>query len=399
MDLGQVSRHLSSLTSKRGSVSDQTEERGATTELFRSENLVVRRVGGFSRDACVVTFDSFTDTRTLGRPGFGQGFLHSREIDAIHVIARENDWYQYAEMGDAMATVHAATRDYHRVVTYGSSMGAYAAIRLAGLAGAHAIVALSPQYSIDPKIVPFEYRWEEPSRRFQAVWERTLPYPDVEDAYVAYDPDNLDIKHLALFDQQFRFTHVRLPGAGHPVTGYLVELDLLEGMVQQACRGAIDVPALQEAAWAGRERSPQYFAVKATRVKDRTKRIELLEEAVRLAPNNPDVRCRLGLQLGKAGRFVEAEEAHRAALEIAPGHTNLLLHYSYTVERRGDLAGALAIMEEVVANSGGASLYLSRLGWLRARVAGQRVPKMRWWRKWWMRLLGRGHSRSISAGR
>ena len=375
------------------------EERGGTAELFRSTNLVVRRIGGFSRSACVVTFDSFTDDRTLDRHGFGQGFFQAREIDAIHVIARENDWYQYVEMADAMAAVHAATRAYGRVVTYGSSMGAYAAIRLAGLAGAHVALALSPQFSIDPAIVPFEYRWEEAGLRVRPVWERTLPYPVLEQAYVLYDPDDLDARHMALFDRQFQFTHVQLPGAGHPVTGYVAELGLLEGMVQQACRGTVDVPALQAAAWERREQSPQHFMVQATRAHERAVKIELLQRAACLAPGNPDVRCRLGIQLGKAGRFEEAVAAHTASLEVAPGHPNLLLHFSYTVERRGDIAGALAVMQEALANSGGAALYQTRVAWLQARVDGKRVPMPSLWRRWWAQLQGRGDGRSRSSGR
>ena len=86
------------------------EERGTTTELFRSNDLLVKRVGGYSPDACVVTFASFTDHRTLDRAGFGEHFLRTREIDAIHVLSRENDWYQYPETPDAMAAIHAATR-------------------------------------------------------------------------------------------------------------------------------------------------------------------------------------------------------------------------------------------------------------------------------------------------
>ena len=291
---------------------------------------MVRHIGGFSRDACVVTFDSFTDHRTLDRPGFGQAFLCSRSIDAIHVLSRENDWYQYPETADAMAAVQAVTQGYKRVLTYGSSMGAYAAIRLAGLAGAHAALALSPQFTIDPAVAPFEYRWEEPSRRFRPVWDRTLPYPVLDQAYIAYDPDDLDAKHLALFDQHLRFTHLRLPGAGHPVSGFLADLGMLEGLVLQACQGGIDVAGVQAEAWDARERSPQYFAIRATRVKERAEKIELLQRAVSVAPGNPDMRCRLGVQLGKAGRFEDADAAHRASLKIAPGHPNLLLHYSYT---------------------------------------------------------------------
>jgi hypothetical protein len=50
-------------------------------ELFRSADLVVRQVGGFSRDVLVVTFDSYTDQgdphtsyRDLDRWGFGENF-------------------------------------------------------------------------------------------------------------------------------------------------------------------------------------------------------------------------------------------------------------------------------------------------------------------------------------
>jgi len=32
-------------------------------ELFRSADLVVRQVGGFSRDVLIITFDSYTDHR------------------------------------------------------------------------------------------------------------------------------------------------------------------------------------------------------------------------------------------------------------------------------------------------------------------------------------------------
>lgn len=380
-------------------MTNEPEPRGNTTELFRSNDLVVRRIGGYSKNACVVTFGSFTDHRTLDRAGFGEHFLRTREIDAIHVLSRENDWYQYPEIPEAMAAIQAATTSYIRVVTYGSSMGAYAAIRLAGLVGAHCALSLSPQYSIDPAVTPFEYRWEEASRRFHPLWERTLPFPNLEQAYIAYDPADLDAKHLALLSKKFDFTHVKLPGAGHPVTGYLVELDLLESMVQQACQGPLDVPALTAKAWEHRRESPQYFAVLATRVRKRSQRIEMLQQAAALAPRNADIRCRLAVQLGKASRFKEAIAIHQQALAIEPGHPNLLLHYSYTVERTGDLPGALALMKEAAKQAAGSTVYNSRVAWLQARVAGERVPMPSQWRVWRARLLGRGNGRAASAGR
>ena len=188
--------------------------------MFRSPDLLVVHVGGFGRDICVVTFTSFTDTQTLERDGFGESFLQSRRTDAIHVISRGNDWFQYAEMEAALACVRNAAAAYARVMTYGASMGGYAAIRLAGLAGAHCALALSPQYSILPNTVRFEYRWPEAGRRLRPVWEGTLPLPALPAAFIVYDPLNMDAQHAELFAAAgFRFTAIRLRNAGHQVAG------------------------------------------------------------------------------------------------------------------------------------------------------------------------------------
>jgi len=129
-------------------------------EIFRSSELAVRSVCDFGSKTCVVTFDGYTDIRTLDRPGFGEGFFQSHQIDAIHILSRENDWYQYPELPSAARTVAELVKRYDRVVAYGSSMGAYAAIRFGGLAGASVALAISPQFSIDPRVARFERRWK-----------------------------------------------------------------------------------------------------------------------------------------------------------------------------------------------------------------------------------------------
>ena len=102
----------------------------AAQELFRSDHLLVRRVGGFGGTLCYLTFASYTDDRTLDRPGFGEDFFRGRGIDAIHVLSRENRWYQHPELMDALAAVAGATGGYPRVIAYGSSMGGFAALHL-----------------------------------------------------------------------------------------------------------------------------------------------------------------------------------------------------------------------------------------------------------------------------
>ena len=339
-----------------------------TPALFRSPNIAVRTVGGFGSSCCVVTFDSFTDARTLDRPGFGEAFFRSRGIDAIHVISRENDWYQYPEMEAAMRPVHAASRAYRRVVTYGSSMGAYAAIRLGGLAGAHCALAMSPQYSIDPAVTPFERRWPGSRERFAPVWERRLPFPALEEAYLVYDPNDPDGRHAALFQRDLAFTSVPLKQAGHTASGYLQEVGLLQDVVLSVCDRTFDVPAVIAEAWHRRERSPQHFIARAEQSRKPAERLALFEQAVRMAPDHIACISGLAVELSRAGRFADSLAWHRKAVSLDPVHPGRLSLYSLTLERSGDYAAALAVLEEVAVMTNGTLLNAGRLQALRDRV-------------------------------
>ncbi len=130
----------------------------AAIELYRSADLLVRARIGFDAPYCVVTFHSYTDNRTLDRDGFGEAFFVSRSVNAIHILSRDNDWYLLPDIDRALEAASGAAKSFDRVTTYGSSMGAFAAIRLGRLAGATTAIALSPQFSLDPRVVPFEDR-------------------------------------------------------------------------------------------------------------------------------------------------------------------------------------------------------------------------------------------------
>jgi tetratricopeptide (TPR) repeat protein len=339
-------------------------------ELFRSPDLVVRKVGDHGKSCCVVTFDSFTDVREVDRPGFGEAFLDNAGVDAIHIIPRENTWYQLPEMLEAMACVHAATREYARVVSYGSSMGGYAALRFAGAAGATAALALSPQYSIDPALVPWEERWLEPGKHFRPVWEGKLPLPDLPEAYVAYDPLNIDRKHIALLARQMRFEPIPLEQGGHPVTGFLAETGMLKQLILSICRNVFDREGFASEISARRTRSPQYFITRADGVAwwRYDKRLALIRQAVALAPDSATSVRRLAIELRYAKRFDEAFAMHQRSLELAPGHPNMMLQYSLTLERAGEVKAALSVQEELYAIANGAVMYQPRLDALRARV-------------------------------
>jgi hypothetical protein len=236
-------------------------------ELFRSVDLVVRQVGSFSRDVLVVTFDSYTDHRDphtsygeLDRWGFGENFLRDRAIDAVHVIGGDNNWYQYPEMPDAMAVIATVARAYRRVISYGSSMGGYAAIRYGGAAGAEAALAISPQFSIDPAVVPFEWRWDVESQQIDFALERSWTPAFVATAYILFDPRTLDRRHMTLFAKQSRVVPVPMPNSGHSIARFLADNGLLQQAVFDVANGAFNARALRRAARAALDRqSPRHF--------------------------------------------------------------------------------------------------------------------------------------------
>ena len=172
----------------------------AAIELYRSADLLVRARIGFDSPYCVVTFGSYTDNRTLTRDGFGEAFFISRSVNAIHILSRDNDWYLLPDIDRALEAASGAAKPFDRVTAYGSSMGAYAAIRLGRLAGATTAIALSPQFSLDPRVVPFEDRWPVETRRPDYEIERRLARTGfVPSAYVFYDPSDPDARHADLF--------------------------------------------------------------------------------------------------------------------------------------------------------------------------------------------------------
>lgn len=96
----------------------------------------------------VVCFDTiFGDNR---ESGFGTDFLKKEKIESVFVSPRKNSFYQYLS-GKSLALILAEVLEKKRVVTYGSSLGGYAAIYYSGFLNATA-VALSPICSILPEV-------------------------------------------------------------------------------------------------------------------------------------------------------------------------------------------------------------------------------------------------------
>jgi pimeloyl-ACP methyl ester carboxylesterase len=347
-----------------------------TETLFRDHDIHVRRRAAHGSRCCVVTFDSFSDLGTIDRPGYGEAFLDRSGIDAIHVVGRDNAWYQYTGIPAAMTAIRSAAAGYDRVVTYGSSMGGYAAIRLAALAGAHAVFALSPQFSINPRLVFWERRWPDNAARFRDVWESALPWPSPAEAYIAYDPRTPDSRHVALIRARFPCRAMPLPYTGHPVTGFLAETGLLQQAILAICAGTFDWRSFTAAALAQREHAPLALVERANadwRL-SRRRRIAMMRDALRRAPENAVVACRLGQQLTRAGLFDEALAHHRRAIALEPTQPYFAWAATFCLDAMGRPAEALATMQAIPPEAFTQPRYRQRLDHLRSRTASAPSP-------------------------
>ena len=320
------------------------------TLAYRSADLEVRHVPAGDGRRHVVTFDPWHADLTLDRPAFGEAFLAKEGIAATHVLTRGNDWYQYPELFEALAAARATTAGAERVVTYGSSMGAYAAIRFIDAVGAHGALALSPQYSVDPRKAPFEDRWGQAQRAIRFVDAIDGPVRSGCVPTIVYDPRSIDRLHVARFRDDIPIAEIRIPHAGHPATTYALEAGLLRQMLFDLLDDTLDVRATEAALRARRGTLPLYFSLLADAQptwRPRTS-VALARRAAEMAPKSAVAHHYLAMRLAAAGAYAEAGTAHRASIALARDPV-FLSAYSATLRAAGDLPAALAAAREAEA--------------------------------------------------
>ncbi|MFN0113166.1 MAG: hypothetical protein ACKVPY_00660 [Paracoccaceae bacterium] len=248
-----------------------------------------------SPDVLVVTFDNLDiamGKREDRRP-WGYGFIEAQGWSMLGVMANGWTWYRDPWVAGEFDRLRdeGFFRRFGRVVFYGASMGGYAACAFVGAAEGAEAVAISPQSTLDKRLVPWE-------TRYKAVWDRDFsgPYGDAAEASraaakvtILYDPyEPLDAGHVARFTGA-NVVRLRTPLMGHRLGSSLSQMGILSGVMLKALDGS-----LSEAGF--------YRALRARRDFPRYQR-ELFERAV--------ARGRPGLAR-QVGRWVLARGDNRA---------------------------------------------------------------------------------------
>jgi tetratricopeptide (TPR) repeat protein len=216
------------------------------------------------------------------------------------------------------------------------------------MAGASVALAISPQFSIDPRTARFERRWKYDSDRIDFSLERMLKAPFVDTAYIVYDPHDADRRHADMFRRRTRVIDVRLPNAGHPATGAIAQAGLLTDLVLDVVHDRLDIDEVARRMLERHEGNPQFHYVMSGRARGRRARLAHAARAAAMAPWDIGLAAHYASLLSTARRFEEAEIAFARAASIAPDHPLLLYKLTEFHQRRGDVESAIETAERLV---------------------------------------------------
>jgi pimeloyl-ACP methyl ester carboxylesterase len=215
---------------------------------YKNENVIISN-DFFDFDLLVISFSPLVDEKQLAHSdnGFGKSFFQSKKISCVYVIPTWNHWYQREYIHEAMEILKLLCKNFKKVVLYGVSMGAYAALKYANYLPASDVISISPQAVIMGPQSEFDNRfaqfWNKIEHKSDSwLLEKNQPY----NTTVFYDKHHdLDNQHAEIISRNIRHAKmVGLPFSGHEVFAVLNEAGILSDFVFTLLNKSFDGPEL-----------------------------------------------------------------------------------------------------------------------------------------------------------
>jgi hypothetical protein len=290
----------------------------ASTVLMDDDEIHIEHFErGGAGGTLVVTFDPIA--YFWDRPPFGHEFLRKQSLDVVAVRKKTENFYQPLSRQAFDAAVAPVAARYARVFSYGSSLGAYAALYF-GRDEPWTVIASSPRNSAHPQ---FGAR----------AWQKQVPFrhepmrPDITPrcrAVILFDPrDAIDRRYLdGEVLRQFPDADVRrVPYSGHPSNQVLSEMGFIAPFVRAVLSGRPRAgwPTLDRRA--ARHRSAAYFHVLALHAVQKQHVAcadALVARSLTLKPSSMLALRVQGLVRLAQQRWPEAVDVLTAALALSP---------------------------------------------------------------------------------
>lgn len=160
------------------------------------------------RDVLIVTLDNLSTIDTpYPRPAWLRGRILDMGYSVLGVQSMAKDWYRNPDAEDLLRRLVSTGffRRFHRVLFVGASMGGMGALVLARLVPGAMVLALSPQSTMAPDLVPFEHRFQWAARRTDwdgpGLRDAAGAIPDLGRVVVIYDARVIEDRlHAARLD-------------------------------------------------------------------------------------------------------------------------------------------------------------------------------------------------------
>ncbi|MES2145599.1 MAG: alpha/beta hydrolase [Pseudomonadota bacterium] len=181
---------------------------------------------GRSNGALIVTFrHRVADAGDFYSPKPRQRFLDAGWTH-LHIQSRCNDWFVNAETSDLCAVLADLAAGFTHRAGIGFSMGGYGVLRFSAALALDEVVAISPQVSIAPSVVPHDPRFRDDAAGFDPSLgdlaihaRRGLRGAVIFDPFRALDRMNADMIGALLPDLAL----CRYGFGGHPAMAVLRE--------------------------------------------------------------------------------------------------------------------------------------------------------------------------------
>jgi hypothetical protein len=199
---------------------------------------------GLEAEVLVVSFDNLS---SVGQTNPPRPWLRRRVLASgaslLGVMASRKDWYRNPDTAPLIIALREAGlfARYRRVVFVGASMGGFAALAFAPLVPGAAVLAFSPQTTLNRTLAPFEERYPYGFRKWDwqspAQLDGAVAGAEGREVTLVYDPQVPEDRAHALRVTGAAVRHVLVPMTGHRAIRQLVKIDalqpLLDGVIHQ----------------------------------------------------------------------------------------------------------------------------------------------------------------------
>lgn len=307
--------------------------------IYQDEHMeVIHRPG--SDERTLVTY-SWAGFPADGQKFWAQPVADKIDINTIGFVARDRNWFFPNCMKNALAAAQLYLKG--EIISYGSSMGAFAALKYARETRSDFTIALSPQFSIDPAICPYT-RYKV---FYRPEWHKNIAVESRDlkgECYVIFDPQfEEDRKHADLLRSYSNIIPIPVHFVGHETVFVVGRAASVERMIDLVLEG--DCCELFQFLRQRKKLEPmslRSFAMSCqARGKYRLAR-RLLDKAA-LSGLSPRIlgEARFALY-NEEGAVDEAAEAAAAVVHYPELPTNSLLPMIAVLQERGHNRGLVA---------------------------------------------------------